>query len=51
MRSGSFLEVEPGVEIYYEDTGDGPPLVFVPGGLFRLRCSIGRSPIFRGPIE
>ncbi len=34
MRSGSFLRVEPGVEIYYEDAGDGPPLVFVPGWTF-----------------
>ena len=34
MRHGSFLEVEPGVEIYYEDTGDGAPLVFVPGWTF-----------------
>ena len=34
MRQGSFLEVEPGVEIYYEDTGEGTPLVFVPGWTF-----------------
>jgi pimeloyl-ACP methyl ester carboxylesterase len=34
MRNGRFLEVEPGVELYYEDCGDGPPLVFVPGWTF-----------------
>lgn len=32
---GSYLEVEPGVEIYYEDSGGtGTPLVFVPGWTF-----------------
>jgi pimeloyl-ACP methyl ester carboxylesterase len=31
MPSGSFFEVEPGVELYYEDRGRGDPLVFVPG--------------------
>lgn len=31
MPSGSFFEVEPGVELYYEDCGRGDPLVFVPG--------------------
>ena len=34
MRRGSFFEVEPGVELYYEDVGEGPPLVFVPGWTF-----------------
>ena len=34
MRQGSFLEVEPGVEVYYEDSGEGTPLVFVPGWTF-----------------
>ncbi len=34
MRSGSYFEVEPGVELYYEDHGEGPPLVFVPGWTF-----------------
>jgi pimeloyl-ACP methyl ester carboxylesterase len=31
MQHGSFLEVEPGVELYYEERGKGDPLVFVPG--------------------
>lgn len=31
---GHYLEVEPGVEVYYEDHGDGPPIVFVPGWTF-----------------
>ncbi len=34
MRGGSYFEVEPGVELYYEDHGEGPPLVFVPGWTF-----------------
>lgn len=33
-RPGSYLEVEPGVEIYYEESGTGTPLVFVPGWTF-----------------
>ena len=28
---GHFLEIEPGVEIYYEDQGHGQPLLFIPG--------------------
>ena len=31
MRNGAYFETEPGVEIYYETTGSGPPLIFVPG--------------------
>ncbi|MEW2912857.1 alpha/beta hydrolase [Leisingera sp. JC11] len=34
MGKGSFFETEPGVELYYEDHGDGPPIVFVPGWTF-----------------
>ncbi len=34
MQGGSYFEVEPGVELYYEDRGEGPPLVFVPGWTF-----------------
>jgi non-heme chloroperoxidase len=33
-KPGNYIEVEPGVEIYYEDTGSGAPLVFVPGWTF-----------------
>lgn len=29
--AGHYLEVEPGVEIYYEDVGSGEPLVLIPG--------------------
>ncbi len=36
-RIGSWLEVEPGVEIYYEDAGQGPPLVLIPGWTFTTR--------------
>jgi pimeloyl-ACP methyl ester carboxylesterase len=34
MRHGSFLEIESGVEIYYEVNGEGTPLVFIPGWVF-----------------
>lgn len=32
--AGNYLEVDPGVEIYYEDHGEGPALVLVPGWTF-----------------
>jgi non-heme chloroperoxidase len=31
---GKYIEVEPGVELYYEDYGQGTPLLFVPGWTF-----------------
>ncbi len=31
---GSYVEIEPGVELYYEERGSGQPLVFVPGWTF-----------------
>lgn len=33
-RATGYIEVEPGVEIYYESRGSGRPLVFVPGWTF-----------------
>jgi pimeloyl-ACP methyl ester carboxylesterase len=33
-QAGQYLEVSPGVEIYYEDKGTGPALVLVPGWTF-----------------
>jgi pimeloyl-ACP methyl ester carboxylesterase len=33
-QPGKYIEVEPGVEIYYEEMGTGTPLVFVPGWTF-----------------
>lgn len=35
--AGDYLEVEPGVEIYYEDAGQGPALVLVPGWTFTTK--------------
>jgi pimeloyl-ACP methyl ester carboxylesterase len=29
--AGGFIDVEPGVEIYYEEKGEGSPILFVPG--------------------
>jgi non-heme chloroperoxidase len=31
---GAYLEVAPGVELYYEEHGAGSPLVFAPGWTF-----------------
>ena len=36
-RAGAYLEVAPGVEIYYEDQGEGSPLVLVPGWTFTTK--------------
>lgn len=33
-QPGNYIEVEPGVEIYYEEKGTGTPIVFVPGWTF-----------------
>lgn len=33
-QAGEFIELEPGVEIYYEQKGDGPTILFVPGWTF-----------------
>ncbi|POF28027.1 alpha/beta fold hydrolase [Roseibium marinum] len=35
--AGDYLEVEPGVDIYFEDQGSGSPIVFVPGWTFTTR--------------
>jgi pimeloyl-ACP methyl ester carboxylesterase len=32
--SGHFIDIEPGVELYYEEAGSGQPLVLVPGWTF-----------------
>lgn len=39
-QPGNYLEVEPGVEIYYEDKGAGTPIVFVPGWTFTTEVFI-----------
>ena len=33
-RIGNYLEVDSGIEIYYEDAGEGQPLVLIPGWTF-----------------
>ena len=33
-QPGQYMEVEPGVEIYYEDQGSGRPIIFIPGWTF-----------------
>ncbi|WP_226584082.1 alpha/beta fold hydrolase [Halobacillus litoralis] len=32
--TGSYIEVEPGIELFVQDTGKGDPLVFIPGFTF-----------------
>lgn len=34
MATGKYLEVDPGIEIYYEDQGEGTPIIFTPGWTF-----------------
>lgn len=31
---GKFVEIEPGIELYYEERGSGQPLIFIPGWTF-----------------
>lgn len=33
-KPGQYIEVDPGVELYYEDAGEGTPLILVPGWTF-----------------
>jgi len=33
-QPGKYVEVEPGVELYYEDLGTGNPIIFIPGWTF-----------------
>lgn len=33
-KVGQYIEIEPGVEIYYEDKGTGSPILFIPGWTF-----------------
>jgi non-heme chloroperoxidase len=40
MIERAYLEVEPGIELYYEDHGKGPPLIFVPGWTFTTEVFI-----------
>ena len=36
-QAGDYFEVEPGIELYYEAQGEGPPLVLVPGWTFTTK--------------
>lgn len=33
-QPGQYLEIEPGIELYYEDRGQGQPLILIPGWTF-----------------
>ena len=37
QRVGAYVEVASGVDIYYEDEGEGPALVLIPGWTFTTR--------------
>jgi len=47
-RIGSYLEVAPGVDIYYEDVGEGVPLVLIPGWTFTTRVFDHQFAAFSG---
>jgi non-heme chloroperoxidase len=44
---GSYLEVDPGVELYYEDVGAGTPLIFIPGWTFTTEMFAHQKAHFR----
>jgi pimeloyl-ACP methyl ester carboxylesterase len=46
MPDGRFLEVEQNVELYYEDRGEGPPLLFVPGWCMSTGVFLRQIPHF-----
>ena len=48
QRIGSYVEVAPGVDIYYEDEGEGPPLVLIPGWTFTTRVFDHQFAAFAG---
>ncbi len=45
-RIGSYAEVAPGVDLYYEDEGEGPALVLIPGWTFTTRVFDGQFEAF-----
>ena len=47
-RIGSHLEAAPGVDIYYEDEGEGVPLVLIPGWTFTTRIFDHQFAAFSG---
>ncbi|MTI44159.1 pimeloyl-ACP methyl ester carboxylesterase [Roseibium hamelinense] len=46
QAAGGYFEVEPGVDIYYEDHGAGKPLVLVPGWTFTTEVFENQIPAF-----
>ncbi len=44
---GSYLEVDSGVELYYEDVGSGMPLIFIPGWTFTTEMFAHQKAYFR----
>ncbi len=48
QRTGSYVEVAPGVDIYYEDEGAGAPLVLIPGWTFTTRVFDHQFAAFAG---
>lgn len=45
-QAGDYLEVEPGVDIYYEDAGEGQALVLIPGWTFTTKVFENQVPHF-----
>ncbi len=48
QRIGSYLEVAPGIDIYYEDEGEGVPLVLIPGWTFTTQVFDHQFAAFSG---
>ncbi len=46
MSCGAFFEVDPGIELYYEDQGAGDPLVFVPGRTMSTEAFYRQTEVF-----
>ncbi|WP_348774872.1 hypothetical protein [Rossellomorea aquimaris] len=42
----TYIEVEPGIELFVQDIGSGEPIVFIPGFTF-LKSFPSRSSIFQ----
>ena len=48
QRIGAYVEVAPGVDLYYEDEGEGTPLVLIPGWTFTTRVYDHQFAAFAG---
>jgi non-heme chloroperoxidase len=45
-QPGKFIEVEAGVELYYEEKGEGQPIIFIPGWTFTSELFVNQLDYF-----